>query len=117
MTNARLSMLVLKTHQVAAVVAFYETIGLSFTEEQHGSGPLHFAGQANDVLIEIYPLPEDKPVDTTTRLGFAVDNIAEVLNALLQRELSPPKTAKQTEWGLRAVVKDPDGRAVELYQK
>ncbi|WP_197534776.1 VOC family protein [Symmachiella dynata] len=27
----------------------------------------------------------------------------------------PP--VKETEWGKRAVVRDPDGRAVQLYQK
>ena len=57
----------------------------------------------------------DADVVGATRLGFVVEDLGYVLESLWRRGLSPLKKAKQTEWGLRAVVKDPDGRSIELY--
>ena len=45
------------------VVAFYQSLGLTFTEEQHGKGPLHYSAPLGDGIIEIYPLrPTTKPL-------------------------------------------------------
>ena len=114
MPEVSLSLIVLKTHQLDVVKFFYETIGIEFVEEQHGTGPVHFAGKFGGVVLEIYPLPEGQ-ADTTTRLGFVVEDLGHVITALWRRELSKLKKPKQTDWGLRVVVKDPDGRSVELY--
>ena len=70
------------------------------------------------MVIEVYPLPEDAgPVDPSTRLGFAVEDVAEVFRALEgigAKIVTPPK---ETAWGLQGVVKDPDGRSVEVTQR
>jgi len=113
-----LSLLVLKTHQLDVVKRFYETIGIEFIEEQHGTGPVHFAGRVGNLVIEIYPSSDQGvKADATTRLGFIVEDIVSVIESLSRQDLSPLKKAKQSEWGMRAVVKDPDGRSVELYSK
>ena len=118
MSEVSLSLLVLKTHKIDVVRSFYETIGIVFVEEQHGTGPVHFAGHVGGVVMEIYPLANSgEEADGTTRLGFVVEDLGDVLESLSRRNLSPPKQAKQTEWGLRCVVKDPDGRSVELYHR
>ena len=69
------------------------------------------------MLIEVYPLPDDGiPVDTSTRLGFAVENLAEVFQALEvigTKIVTPPR---ETAWGIQDVVRDPDGRSVELIR-
>lgn len=118
MAHISLTLLVLKTRQVEQLRAFYQTIGVDLVEEKHGKGPVHFAGRARDVVIEVYPLPDDgSPVDSSTRLGFAIENEAEVIRALEgigTRIVTPPK---ETAWGFQAVVKDPDGRSVELTQR
>jgi predicted enzyme related to lactoylglutathione lyase len=50
-------------------------------------------------------------------LGFVVEKVADVVQAL-QTFGTPVVTEPQTtQWGFRAVVRDPDGRAVELYQR
>ena len=117
MADVSLTLLVLKTRQVEQLRAFYQTLGVDLAEEQHGKGPVHFAGRAGAVVIEVYPLPDDgSPVDSSTRLGFAVENVAEVIRALEgigTKIVTPPK---ETAWGFQAVVKDPDGRSVELTQ-
>lgn len=111
------SLLVLKTHQIENLRGFYETIGITFTEEQHGKGPVHFAGQVGEMVMEIYPLHPDATTDTTTRLGFHVPALDEVLEKLTARDAKVVTAAKETPWGYRAVVLDPDGRSVELCQK
>ena len=78
MADVSLTLLVLKTRQVEQLRAFYQTLGVNLVEEQHGKGPVHFAGRAGAVVIEVYPLPDDgSPVDSSTRLGFNVENVAE----------------------------------------
>jgi hypothetical protein len=106
-----LNLLVLKTRQLEQVRAFYECLGVAFSQERHVNGPAHFAGQVGPTVLEVYPLPDDgTAADSTTRLGFAVADLEKVL-ALL-RAIGTPVTSPPR--GNRAVVRDPDGRAVEL---
>ena len=118
MGSVTLSLVVLKTRQVDSLRRFYGSLGIELAEEQHGKGPVHYAGRVGDVVLEVYPLPEgDAPGDATTRLGFAVATVAEVVQAL-QALGAPVVTEPQaTKWGFRAVVRDPDGRAVELISE
>jgi predicted enzyme related to lactoylglutathione lyase len=117
MADVSLTLLVLKTRQVDRVRAFYETLGIAFTEEQHGTGPRHHAGRVGDVVIEMYPLPDDGTFDTSTRLGFSVSDLPEAVQALHGLGSTVVKQPTQTAWGLQAVVKDSDGRSVELTQR
>lgn len=69
------------------------------------------------MVIEIYPLPDDgTPVEASTRLGFAVENLAEVVQTLQGIGTRIITSPRKTAWGLQAVVGNPDGRAVELTQ-
>jgi hypothetical protein len=64
----------------------------------------------------VYPWPDDGPApDASVRLGFDVTDMDRVLECL--RGLGTPVIAepRMTPRGPRAVVGDPDGRAVELY--
>src|SRR4051812_43595521 len=118
MADVSLTLLVLKTHQVEQLRRFYQTLGVHFTEEQHGTGPVHFSGQAGAVLIEVYPLPDNgAPVDASTRLGFVVENLVEVVQTIQGIGTIIVTAPRKTAWGLRAVVRDPDGRSVELTQR
>ncbi len=65
-----------------------------------------------DGVLEIYPLSGGVEADQTTRLGFAVSDLESIVECL--NEAYVRSKPKQTEWGLRAVVRDPDGRTVEL---
>lgn len=118
MGNVMLSLVVLKTRQVEALRKFYGSLGIELAQEQHGKGPVHFAGRVGDVVLEVYPLPDDgTPADVSTRLGFTVARLAEVVEALKAFDTQIVTEPQATQWGLRAVVRDPDGRAVELYQR
>jgi lactoylglutathione lyase len=118
MADVSLTLLVLKTRQVEQLRLFYQTLGIELAEEQHGKGPIHFAGRVGDVVIEVYPLADDgTPVDSSTRLGFAVENLADVVQALQNIGTKIITAPQETAWGFQAVVRDFDGRAVELMQK
>jgi lactoylglutathione lyase len=118
MGNVMLSLIVLKTRQVDALRKFYSSLGIELSEEQHGKGPVHFAGQVGEVVFEVYPLPEDGTLaDATTRLGFVVVRLSEVVEALKALGTAIVTEPQTTQWGFRAVVRDPDGRAIELYQR
>src|SRR5205814_1598630 len=116
-TETSLALLVLKTRQIDNLLAFYRIIGIELAEEQHGKGPLHYAGRLDETVFELYPTTDAETVDCTTRLGFCVSKMAETVEAL--RSVGTPIVGepKATEWGKRAVVRDPDGRVIELYQR
>ena len=110
-------MLVLILRKLQPQQSFYQTLGVDLVEEQHGKGPVHFAGRAGAVVIEVYPLPDEgSPVDSSTRLGFAVENLAMIVQALQGNDTLVAKQTTQTARGCQAVVKDPDGQSVELTQ-
>lgn len=110
-----LKLLVLKTHQLEAMRAFYQALGVDLVEEQHGKGPAHFAGQVGGVVLEIYPLA-DGEAESSARLGFSVADLDGMFQRLQASGTTVVSKPQQTEWGHRAVVRDPDGRSVELYQ-
>jgi lactoylglutathione lyase len=113
-SRQRRPLIVLKTHQLDMLRAFYSALCISFTEEKHGDGPLHLAARVGDVVLELYPLAADAgPADAMTRLGFAVPDLDAVLARLGAAVVSGPR---ETELGRRAVVRDPDGRKVEMVQ-
>jgi lactoylglutathione lyase len=118
MADVSLILVVLKTRQVEQLRHFYQTLGIELAQEQHGKGPVHFSGGVGGVVIEVYPLPDDgTPVDASTRLGFAVENLTQIVQALQGIGTKIVTPAMMKAWGLQAVVRDPDGRAVEFSQR
>ena len=111
-----LRLLVIRTNQLEEVKAFYEQLGLTFETHQHTGGALHYAAQTGTTTFEIYPLLKSQTkADTSTRLGFTIDNFEAFLQSLKSEFILT--TPQLTEWGEMAVVKDPDGRKVEIYKK
>src|SRR5947209_5302880 len=113
----RLNLLVLETRQLDRLKGFYAALGIAFAGEKHGDGPPHYAGNIGDLVLELYPLPEGAgPAEATTRLGFAVAGLDAAVHALEAAGAEVIARPRQTAWGRRAVVRDPDGRAVELSE-
>jgi hypothetical protein len=118
MQGVSLRLLVLKTRQLDKLRAFYQALGIALAEERHGRGPLHYAGHVGETTLEVYPFGDDaEAADATTRLGFSVANLAESLRSLQVLGVMSHDAPRQTPWGYRAVVRDPDGRSVELYEE
>lgn len=110
------SLVVLKTHKMEDLRDFYEALGFQFKEEQHGKGPIHWSVKAGDTVFEIYPAPDGHMVDKSTRVGFAVGDVTAAVEAVRAQGARIDSKPNSGPDGLRAVVRDPDGRAVELIQ-
>ncbi len=115
-----LSLLVLRTATIGAMLSFYQALGMTFTQEQHGSGPVHYSSAIGELVIEIYPgeagQAPDRKQGGATMTGFRVTDLDGVLSRLHALGVEPASPPKASEWGRRAVVLDPDGRVVELSQ-
>jgi lactoylglutathione lyase len=110
-----LDLLVLRTSDVHGLGRFYEALGVDFVRERHGSGPEHLASAKGGATLEIYPC--DGKHDTRgTRIGFRVRDVQAHFDRALTlggEAISPPRSS---DWGARAVVRDPAGHVVELLQ-
>lgn len=120
MAKPSLSLIVLRTAEISKSLVFYRTIGLEFIEEQHGKGPVHYVCEMGSMVIEIFPgqpgTAPDRKNAGATMLGFRVERLDDILETLRTARsviITEPQTST---WGYRAVVQDPDGRAVELTQ-
>lgn len=60
MASPFLKLLVLKSSQPERLKVFYECLGVHFSKEQHRKGPVHFAGEIGNAVLEVYPLPESE---------------------------------------------------------
>jgi predicted enzyme related to lactoylglutathione lyase len=116
MPDVKLRLLVLKTYSLDNLKDFYAALGITFVEEKHGEGPTHYAGFVGDLVLELYPLPASAgPADASTRLGFEVPDLDAAVRSLEASGAVVVRGPGETEWGRRAVVRDPDGRMVEVH--
>ncbi len=114
-----IALLVIKTNQIEKQKTFYEALDLVFQKEKHGKGPTHYSTilKNQNIVFEIYPLPKSQTEpDVTTRLGFRVDDLEKTLETILQIRGELKNEIKKTDFGTLAVVKDFDGRSIEIYQ-
>lgn len=110
----KLNLLVIRTSDMPRLVKFYELIGLEFDYHRHGQGIFHYSAKIGDVVFEIYPLLKGQPeADTSTRLGFKILDFDEKMRLLSDFIVSEPM---ETAFGTMAVLKDCDGRKVEIYK-
>jgi catechol 2,3-dioxygenase-like lactoylglutathione lyase family enzyme len=108
------NLLVLRSPDIERAAAFYRRLGFEFTRHAHGSGPMHYASESAGFVFEIYPLKPNSPPTNSTRLGFRVGSVDDMFRHLGEAGaeiISPPA---DSEWGRRAVIKDPDGHVIEL---
>ena len=106
-----LNLLVLRCRDIERAKSFYELFGMAFTQEQHGNGPAHYSSVDDAGTFEIYPAEGIHP--DQTGLGFLTGEI-EGLHILLRRNQFAPREIRDTELGRMFVVRDPDGRRVEV---
>lgn len=109
-----LNLLVIRSAIPDELAKFYAYFGYDFDYHRHGNGPWHYAATKAGVTLEIYPLKSSQSApDIQLRLGFTVIDIDELLEKLAAEILSSPK---DSEWGRRALIVDPEGRKVEITQ-
>jgi len=108
-----LNLLVLRCRDLENSRRFYELLGMKFIRHAHG-GPEHLAHEDDRGVFELYPAkPDEKP--DRTGIGFAVVDLAPMRCAMIAAGFAPEPII-QNPWGVTCVVRDPDGRRVELKQ-
>lgn len=112
----KLSLVVVYAQNMEATREFYAALGLDFQNEQHANGPLHYSAMLGDAVFEIYPLQSDEPAGSL-RLGFGVPSVDRTLQSLRLRHVKVVSEPRDSPWGRRAVVTDPNGNRVELTQQ
>lgn len=114
------SLVVLRCSDLELSRAFYTALGLAFHTERHGTGPVHYSCQLGDLVLELYPGKPGSAPDRTQAgaimHGFRIESLDTVLVSLQALGTKKVQSPADSSWGRRAVVLDPDGRAVELTQ-
>ena len=114
----KLNLIVIKTQSLEILKGQYEVLGLEFDYHKHGKGPYHYSAYLNDLVFEIYPLPQSADeADSTLRLGFEIKDLDEKMSQLKNENWIIKTSPKRTEWGYIAVIQDFDGRKIELKEK
>ncbi len=111
-----LNLLVLRAEHPEQLCEFYSALGLRFTREQHGKGPVHHASELGGSVFEIYPRGNTPPT-AGARIGFDVDSLDAALNALANQNAMILSGPSYTSRGRVAVVRDPEGHKVELMER
>jgi lactoylglutathione lyase len=119
---AEVASIVWFSDQPERVIAFYRAVGVRFEEEDHGDGLLHAATDTGGVHLAIFAAERRGAgagwrSSGSTFVGFNVGSLDSALasvrgiagRVLVDHQVRP--------WGCRAVVEDPDGRAVEINQR
>jgi predicted enzyme related to lactoylglutathione lyase len=113
MADTILALVVISSPDINVLKAFYEKLDLTFVEERHGKGPVHYSTLIGKTVFEIYPLSPGQTLQVN-RLGFGVENIDMTVAKLIASGFRVLSVPKQTDYGYRAFAKDPDGRTVEI---
>jgi len=85
---------------------------MKFVKHTHGKGPEHYARESDGMVFELYPA-KSASTDELTALGFGVNDLDKT-QAVLSELKCAPSAPKETPWGRTFVVRDPDGRRVEI---
>lgn len=113
---AELNLVVLKGVDPERLKAFYSKLGLRFVKHRHGTGAEHYASESSGRVFEIYPASSQAKSTKGLRIGFGVMDTKATISKLVKAGgeiISPPK---DSPWGIRAVIKDPEGHKVEITQ-
>lgn len=110
------SSLMLYALDVSATAGFYRLLGADLNEPSSG----RVVGDVGGCRLAIVGASSGDAagpgVAGTAMPGFAVDAIDDVVASVKASGRRVLRDVERLDWGRRAVVSDPDGRAVEIVQ-
>ena len=113
----QINLLVIRTSNPKELSSFYERLGMAFQYHRHGNGPMHYSAEFGGLVFEIYPLLKNQEAaDHSLRLGFDVDDLEELILKLKEAQVEILQQPIQTDWVYVSIIKDLDGRKIELKQ-
>lgn len=116
MADPQINLVVIRASDMDRSAEFYRLLGLNFVKHRHGKGTEHYASESGPIVFEIYPRQSESGGASGLRIGFQVASVDEAISALQSAGAAIISPAKDSPWGRRAVVDDPDGYRVELTQ-
>lgn len=124
MEATALSLVVLRSGDLEASLAFYRALGLELVEERHGAGPIHYScdfGGLGSLVLELYAarLGSSESLELSAEammLGFRVPSLEAALAELRQLGVEPKAAPKDSAWGRWVSVVDPGGRTVQISE-
>ncbi len=120
MAELSLGLIVLRTANLIQTLEFYQALGLNFVEEKHGNSPIHYSCNLGQTVLEIYPgkpgIAPDRKNGGATMLGFQVNSVNETVETLNKIGAKIISSSQNTSLGCRALIEDPDGRAIEINE-
>lgn len=108
-----LNLVVLRAKDIERLGRFYESLGMNFVREKHGSGPEHLACTLHGATFEIYPCGPSTGT-AGMRIGFCVERVSDRFVEALANGAESVTQPRKSEWGERAVIRDPEGHLVEF---
>lgn len=108
-----MNLTVIRSRDIELSATFYAEMGLLMSRHRHGTGPEHYTSVVDGFVFEIYPIGAGPPT-TGVRIGFSVDDVDSIVEMLANAGGIIVTHSHDSEWGRRAVMKDPDGHTVEL---
>ena len=114
----KLNLVVLRTEKPKELLGLYEQLGLQFEYHRHGKGTWHYSVTIEGIVFEIYPLLKSQTTaDSSLRLGFTIKGLDKKIAQLKQQDVEIVSEPKESEYGYFAVIKDLDGRKIELKEE
>ncbi|MGF1666750.1 MAG: VOC family protein [Acidimicrobiia bacterium] len=113
----RISSLVLYAIDVAATAEFYRQLGVEF----HPAGPGRLVADVGGCRFAISPSSSGDTARQggagTVMPGIDVGSVDTAIGRVISGGGTVLRAAETLDWGRRAVLLDPDGRAVEIVER
>jgi lactoylglutathione lyase len=114
--GARVNLVAIRSGDLGRARKFYEALGLKFELHAHG-GPEHLSSVMEGVVFEIYPLGEGQRATVDARVGFEVEGVEGVMERAVHAGGRVVSGVKDSAWGRRGVLADPDGHRVGVMER
>ena len=113
----KLNLIVLRSADMESLAQFYSALfDNTLNKHRHGKGPEHFGTELEDLVFEIYAQRNKNDDTTSMRFGYLVDSIENTLERINGFAFTVISDPKDSSWGKRMVLDDPDGHRIELTE-
>ena len=122
----KLGFIYLSTQNPDKLIKFYEKLGFVFHQNKLANDDVYhtaeFGGSrlifTHDKLAEVIERETDIKITNSfgSLIGFEVDNVDEIIRKFIPKEIVQ-HPVMSPRFGYTAILKDPDGRVFNLYQK
>ncbi len=114
-----LKTITINTEKMQDMVSFFSALGVAMQVTNVKNGSVSYRGNMGDLEIGLFSIAKrEKRLSPDLSLRIQVENISEVLIKLQQISgVEVLMSMQELPFGKMAVVLDPDGHSVELYDE